>query len=108
MSNGSLNTGTMGKALILLGSIILCTGSILFILTPHVFAESHWKIISDGKGSWAPGIFAISALFILGGGFMLFIHRQFVKLSDVAQDVLSGKYEEEMWVPDGQKDGKEK
>ena len=97
MKKKYLDFGMIGKGLIITGIFFLVTFLILFFLSKIVYAESNWQIIDDPAWKTIPAILSIGGIFILSGAFLFFIHHQFVKLSEVAEDVLSGKYE--VYVP---------
>lgn len=83
----------ISKGLFILGAITIVSFLLFFLLSTFVYAESSWKFFSLHR--IAPFALTISLFLIVFGGIFYIVHRQFVKLARVAEDVESGRYDEE-------------
>ena len=94
-NNSYFDTSPISKGLILLGVILLFVYCLYFVVSTNTPQESIHEDQMRGPGS-IDFVVPISILFIIVGGIFLFFSRQFVKLSDFAQEVESGEFEKQI------------
>ena len=84
--------GSLSKGLFLFGIILILTYS-LFILTMNSSTDSIWDDAYVGRLGAFFFIVPLSFILILASVILFFFHRQFVELSEFAEEVESGEFE---------------
>ena len=86
--------GSISKALIILGVIMLLACAFLYVISNIVTSEvSIWEDAFVGpRGAFLCAVPISMGLLVIGCILYLF-HRQFVKLADIAKEVESGEFE---------------
>jgi hypothetical protein len=84
------NTGFLSKCFIVFGALLLAL-AVLFSLISFFLTDQSSGILSFFSGVIDSGFIDISfalAIIFIGIGFILwFLHRQFYKLADIAEDI---------------------
>lgn len=94
-NNSFLETSPLSKGLILLGIILLLTYGTYSIVSSNTSSENihEDQIRGTGTMDW---IIPISIIIIFVGIIFSFINHQLVKLSEFAQEIESGEFEEKV------------
>lgn len=86
-----LDVSLIAKALVLTGLVILVIYLILRYLAVTTYADGSWRVFTLTQPGVFEGVVVISCVFLIFGAIAYFIHLQFVKLAQIAEEVVEAE-----------------